>query len=697
MKIPLSWLREYAPYQVETRRLADDLTAAGLAVDAIETVGGETVLDLDITTNRVDCMNVYGVAREVAALYGLPLAPLEVSFVESGAPVGESFDVVIEAKDLCGRFCARLFDVRIGPSPTWLRDRLEQVGIRSISNVVDLTNYVMVEMGQATHAFDLERVPGRQLVVRWSRPGEQLTSLDGVERTLPERVGVIAGRGGEPALALAGVMGGASSEIGEGTRVVALEAAWWEPLAVRRGARALGMHTEASHRFERGADIGAGVDALARFAHLLQKIGGGSVRPGLVERRGDGRPARRLRLHPQRVSALLGTEVPEARQVAILGSLGFGVEEQGGEVSVRVPSWRLDVSGEADLAEEVGRHHGIQKIPSALPPASRPGSLRRSQRRERRIREVLTGVGLTEVVNYAFVAGASLDLPEHARIRLANPLTEEQDTLRGSLVMPGLVGTLRTNLRLGRRDVAIFELGRVFAPGDPAPREERRLALLLSGMTHPQHWSVRPRPFDLFDLKGYLELLFERLGEPLPAFDSGGAAPPFLHPGRAMGLSRGGLPIGYAGALHPEVRGRFELRDEAVVLEIGLDALLEEVPRLARFTALDRFPPVQRDLSILCDETTPAAEIDARVRAAAGERLRSVSLLDRYTGNQVAAGKVSLTVSLRFQDPERTLTSEEVQAAVEQVVRELRSAGFEIRGDRGPEAGATEPGGPGPR
>ncbi len=681
MKIPLGWLREFVPCEVEPQRLADDLTAAGLAVDAVESHGAETVLELDITTNRVDCMNVYGVAREVAALYGLSLRPLDTTASESGPPAQDALDVVIDALDLCGRFCARLFDVRIGPSPAWLRDRLELVGIRSISNLVDLTNYVMVEMGQPSHAFDLARIPGGQLVVRWSRAGERLTTLDGVERTLPGRVGVIAGRGGEPPLALAGAMGGASSEINDDTRVVALEAAWWEPLAVRRGARALGMHTEASHRFERGADVAAGPDALARLAHLLGRIGAGTMRPGLVERHGNGRPSRTLRLRTDRVDRLLGASVPRSRQLAILDSLGFGIAEKGSQITVAVPSWRLDVVGEADLAEEVGRHYGVQRIEPALPAAQRPGSLRRSQRRERRIREVLTGVGLTEVINYAFVPGKQVVAPEHARVRLANPLTEEQDTLRTSLVMPGLLHTLRTNLRLGRRDVAVFELGRVFAPAEPAPREERRLAVLLSGMTHPQHWSTRARPFDLFDLKGFTELLFERLGETAPDVDGSHTAPGYLHPGRSVGLARAGEPIGYAGALHPDVRAAWELRDEPVVLEIRLDRVLEEAPPRVRFAAVDRFPAVERDLSILCDEATPAAEVDARVRAAAGERLRSASLLDRYTGNQVPAGKVSLTVSLRFQDPERTLTSEEVQAAVDDVVRELRAAGFEIRGE----------------
>ena len=247
--------------------------------------------------------------------------------------------------------------------------------------------------------------------------------------------------------------------------------------------------------------------------------------------------------------------------------------------------------------------------------------------------------------------------------------------------MPGLLDTLRTNLRLGRRDAAVFEVGRVFTGEGGAPREERRLAVLLSGSTHPHHWSMRPRPFDLFDIKGVVELLFERLGEPLPELDRETAPPPFLHPGRAVSLTRDGTVVGYAGAVHPDVRTAWELKDEAVVVELGLEGLLDAPAPVVRFTALDRFPPVQRDLSILCDEGTPAAEIDARVRAAAGARLRSVSLLDRYIGNQFPAGKVSLTVSLRFQDPDRTLTSEEVQDAVNGVVRDLRAAGLEIRGE----------------
>jgi phenylalanyl-tRNA synthetase beta chain len=344
-----------------------------------------------------------------------------------------------------------------------------------------------------------------------------------------------------------------------------------------------------------------------------------------------------------------------------------------------VPSWRLDVAGEADLAEEVGRHYGLDKIESTLPPAGRVGGLRRSQRRERRIREILTGVGLTEVVNYAFVPGTELAPAPGAR--LANPLTVEQDTLRTSLVVPGLVATLRHNQRLGRRDVALFEIGRVFLPGAERPREQRRLGLLLSGQWQPRHWSAPARPFDLYDVKGIVELLFARLAEAPPVLERDAPPPPGLHPGRSARLVREGELVGWAGALHPDLRARHELKDEAVVLELDLERLLEAAPRVARFDALDRFPAVERDLSVVCDEAVPAAEIDARVRQAAGRHLRSLSLVDRYTGNQVPPGKVSLTLSLRFQDRERTLTSDEVQQAVESIVRELRSAGHEIRGE----------------
>jgi phenylalanyl-tRNA synthetase beta chain len=668
MKLPVSWLREYVDVRVEPRKLGEDLTMAGLALEGLETDGKDAVLDLDITTNRVDAMNVYGLAREVSVMYGLPLKPLELSFTEKGAPAAASFDVTIEAADLCPRFCGRVLDVRMGPSPAWLRERLEQMGVRPISNVVDLTNYVMLEMGQPSHAFDLAKVEQGRLHVRWAREGERLKTLDGVERTLHPRVGVVAGASGP--LALAGVMGGASSEVSDDTRAVALEAAYWEPLAIRRAARSLGMHTEASHRFERGADPEGTVVATARIAHLLEKIGAGTTRPGLVDRVAAPKARRIVRLRASRVRAVLGIDVPGEKAKAILTGLGFDVTaEEAGTLRLEAPTWRSDIAREDDVVEEVGRHYGLDKIPSSLPPAAAVGGLRPAQAEERKIREILVGAGCTEVVNYAFEAPTG----EEA-VALANPLAEDQSVLRTSLV-PGLVKALDENARHGRKDVAIFEIGRVFAPGSPRPREERHLGILLAGSELVRHWSGKAREFDFYDLKGIVELVVERLGrEPLQLarLDD---VPSFLHPGQSAQILRDGSKVGFLGMFRPDFRP-----GGAGVLELGLD-FAGEPPSPERFRALPRFPGVDRDLSIVVDAATESADLERRIRAAAGKALVAVAVADRYDRPPVPPGKVSLLLSLRYEDRERTLTGEEVQASLDKVIRELRAAGFDIRGE----------------
>ena len=678
MKVPLSWLREFVEVKAEPARLGEDLTLAGFALDGLETSAGDAILDLDITTNRVDCMNVYGIAREVSALYGVPLRPLPIDHGESGPTAETALSVTVEAPDLCPRFCARVLDVKLGPSPAWMRDRLEAVGVRPINNVVDLTNYVMLEMGHPSHAFDLARIPKGELRVRWARAGERLTTLDGAERTLGPRIGAVAGP--EEPLALAGIMGGASSEVSEATRVVALEAAYWQPLAIRRAAKALGMHTEASHRFERGADPEGSVAATARIAHLLAKIGAGTARPGLIDRVAAATPRRRARLRPARVERVLGLPVPEARCRQILGGLGFGVGgAAGGTMSVEIPTWRGDVSREEDLIEEIGRHHGLARIPSTLPPARGAEGLRRHQAREREIRTTLVGAGLNEVINYAFVSSAATR--PGPRLALANPIAADQDVLRTSLVVPGLLTTLRTNLRHGRPDLSVFELGRVFAPAGGPPREERRLAILLAGAFGSIHWSSKPRPADFFDLKGILEALGRRLGIGAIEVIPGGPLSDVVHPGQGALVRLGGETIGHAGALHPDLTRAWELRDEAFVAEVGLEAVLERGLEPVRFVPLPRFPAVGRDLSVVCGATQPAGEIVERVRRSGGERLRSVTVTDRYEGEPLPRGKVSLTLSLRYQDPGRTLTSEEIQESVNAVIRDLRSVGAEVRGE----------------
>jgi phenylalanyl-tRNA synthetase beta chain len=675
MRVPLSWLAEFIDLP-EARRVADDLTMVGLAVEGMETRGDDTILDLDVTTNRVDCMNVYGVARELSAIYGKALRPLDVRLSETGPPAAESLRVDVEAPDLCPRFCARVLDVRIGPSPEWIRDRLEAVGVRPINNVVDLTNYVMMEMGQPSHAFDLERIPERRLRVRWARDGERLTTLDGVERTLSGRAGVVAGP--DQPLALAGIMGGASSEVSDDTRVVALEAAYWEPVAIRRAAKSFGMHTEASHRFERGADPNGTVVATARIGHLLQTIGAGSARPGLIDQHPAPRPRRKVFLHPARVSALLGTDVPDDRAREILTRLGFAASDrQATGIPFDVPSWRGDVTREVDLVEEVGRHHGLDKVPATLPPANRREGLRRWQTRERALRDLLVGAGLVEVINYAFVPRGEV---EAEAVELANPISEQQVALRTSLV-PGLLSNLAANRRRGSREVRLFELGRVFASRNGgAPAESMRLGLLLAGDAGEAHWSRRARPGDFFDLKGLLEVVSDRLGARDLEF-ADGPLPEFVHPGKAAALQLGGQEVGYIGALHPAAAETRDLRDEVLVGELELERILAAQPAPVRMRSLARFPAVTRDLSIICGADTPAAELAEVARRAAGPLLRSVSLVDRYEGEQIPAGKVSLSLQLVYQDPDRTLTGAEVQESVDAVAGALRGRGAEIRAE----------------
>jgi phenylalanyl-tRNA synthetase beta chain len=680
MRVLLSWLGEHVDVPVEPKRLAEDLTLLGLAVDALDETDGDAILDLDITTNRVDCMNVYGVAREVSVLYDRPLRPLVVDFAESGPPAPESLRVTVEAEDLCPRFCGRVLDVRPGPSPAWVRHRLEAAGVRPISNLVDLTNYVMMEMGHPSHAFDLARVPKGELRVRWSREGEQLTTLDGVSRTLTGRVGVVAGP--EAPLALAGIMGGASSEVSDETRVVALEAAYWNPLAIRRAAKGLGMHTEASHRFERGADPEGPQLATARLAHLLTKIGAGSARPGLIDRSSLGPGRRGTRLRSGKIQAVLGIDVPPAASDRILRGLGFAVLPAGaGEHSVEIPTWRGDVTREVDLVEEVARHYGIGRIPTTLPPAERLEGLRPGQRRERAARSYLVGAGLTEVINHSFVAAPSSALAPGAGPALANPLAEGQAVLRASLVIPGLLDSLRLNRRRGRRDVRVFEMGRVFLADGEQTREERRLAVLLAGAREPLHWGSRVRSADLFDAKGLVEGLLRRLGLGPAEYASTEAAPEFLHPRRSALVRSAGRAAGYLGALHPEVAEAAEARDEVIVAELDLDWILDGRPAPARVRPMPRFPASSRDLSIVCSSELSAEALLGSIRSTAGSLLESVALIDRYEGAQVPEGRVGVTVSLVFLDPDRTLTREEVQERVDAVVRTLGAMGAEIRGD----------------
>jgi len=677
MKIPVSWVRDFVDLKVEAEQLADDLTSIGLACDGIEKFGAEAVLDLDITTNRVDAMNMYGVAREAATFYGLPLKPLDLGFRESGAPSSDALRVVIEAPELCPRFAARVFDVRVGPSPSWLKDRLELAGHRSISNIVDLSNYVMLEMGQPTHAFDLTRLSGAVLKARMASKGEVVKTLDGVDRTLTAAMGVVADDAG--GLAIAGVMGGASSEISDRTTTVALEAAYWNALLIRRAAKALGMHTDASHRFERGADPAAGPVAIARFANLAGKGSMGTARPVLIQAEGAQIAPRRITLDLGHADARLGTRVPGKESRTTLTRLGFEIKEPESAASptwdVLIPTWRSDCTREVDLIEEVGRHHGLMKIAPTVPPSRRAASLTPAQRTERQLKALLSGLGYREALHVNFVSSAKCDPSQGAVVKIANPLSVDQDALRTSLVMPGLLEALERNQRHGARDIQFFETGRTFSPSPEGPTETPRLALLLSGTT-PRGWAGQPRPLDFFDMKRTLEeLLGQRPGTSMVLDPMG--APPFLHPGRSAVIRLDGQVRGYVGEVHPDTIAAFSLKDRPVVAEI---LLLAPASSSAVFKVPSRFPGVVRDLSILAPTSASARDVLALAKEKAGPSARQVTLIDRFEGAGVPAGQVSLTLSFLFQDDVRTLSSEEVESSMETVRSSFSKAGYSVRG-----------------
>jgi phenylalanyl-tRNA synthetase beta chain len=681
MKIPVSWIKDFVDLRVEPQKLADDLTSIGLACDGIEMFGPEAVLDLDITTNRVDAMNMFGVAREAAAFYALPLKPLDLDFSESGVAASEALYVEIEAPELCPHFAARVLDVHVAPSPPWLKDRLELAGHRSINNIVDLSNYVMLEMGQPTHAFDLAKLRGSLLKARMAVSGEIVKTLDDVERTLGPTMGVVADA--EGALAVAGIMGGASSEISPETRCVALEAAYWNPLLIRRAAKALGMHTDASHRFERGADPKAGPTAIERFAHLAGKSAMGTARPVLIQAQGAEIKPRRLTLNLGHVDARLGARIaPEAARTT-LASLGFqvapGEGSPGGELvwEIETPSWRGDCTREVDLIEEVGRHHGLMKIVPTVPPSRRAAGLTPEQRTERDLKALLSGLGYREALHSNFVSSGRCDPSRGDLVMVSNPLSIEQNALRTSLVMPGLLEALERNQRHGARNVLFFETGRTFSPSTDGPIETSRLALLASGAT-ARSWARKPRALDFFDLKRTVEQILGRFTNGNAVYDRAGA-PPFLHPGRGVTIRLDGRARGYLGEVHPDTIAAFSLKDRPVVAEIELEALSRRVS--VGFVPFSRFPEVARDLTVLVPAGTSSDEILAIAKSRAGAMARAVEVVDVFSSEELQKlGQVSATLSLRFGDDTRTLASEEVESAVDAVRNSFGSSGLRANG-----------------
>jgi phenylalanyl-tRNA synthetase beta chain len=684
MRLLVSWLRDFVDVDESAEELAEQVGLRGFEVASVEPFGDDdAVIDFEVTANRPDCLSVIGLAREVATIYDrpmtlpstaagarLPLAPLTTG-------TSDRVRVSIDAPDLCPRYAAALADVTVDASPAWMATRLQAAGIRPISSIVDLTNYVLIELGHPMHAFDLDALAGPDIRVRLAAPGETITTLDGTARTLGPDMLVVADR--DRPQAVAGVMGGAASEVSSRTRRVLFESAYFSPASVRRTGKRLNVRTEASARFERGTDIAAPVVALQRLAALMQHVGTGHIVGPVVDVYPTPRPPRQIHLRRTRLAQILGIAVPDANVVRILIGLGLGVAPVPDGWDVTAPTFRVDLHREIDLIEEVGRHDGFDRLAATFPVVTAPAPPPDPRiPRDRLVRHVLMGSGLSEAVTFGFIdaktAARFAATDARPAVTLENPLSAKFDTLRPSLV-PGLVDAMAHNRRHGRDDVRLFEIGTRFSPDG----ETRAVGLAWTGSATPLHWSGAARDVDFFDIKGVVQTLcralnvavrFERLQQP------------FLGRGHAASVvgvegPAAGVRLGLIGQLAPGVADASGLprQDRVFVAELNLD-LMQRAQRVDHegTAPLPRFPFVVRDLSIVVDATLPAAIIRDTILAAGDDGsapLVGATFFDRYQGKGVPENTVSLSVRLTFQALDRTLTDGDVQHSVDAILAAL--------------------------
>jgi phenylalanyl-tRNA synthetase beta chain len=672
MRLPVEWIREYAPIEAGPEEIAERLTMAGLEVEETAESDLGAVLDIKVTPNRGDCLSVVGVARELAAAHNVPLKPLPVE-ATSDAGGADLVKVTIEDPELCPRYAARVIrNVKVGPAPQWIQDRVTAAGMRPINNIVDVTNYVMLETGQPLHAFDYEKVRDRHIVVRRATEGETLTTLDGVERTLTSEMLVIADPSGP--VALAGVMGGADSEMSEDTTTVLLESAHFHPRAPRRTARALDMRTEASYRFERTVDPAGAAAAADRACQLIAQIGAGEPAPGIVDMQPIPPVTRVVTVRAARVAAMLGYDVGASRVVDALTRLGFQVDGGPAEaMRVRIPSWRQDIVREIDLVEEVGRVLGYEHIPETLPKGeTTQGGDSEWSRFAERVREALAGAGLWEIVGHSLRPDSLLDAADAGADRrtIRKPLADLTG-LRQS-VLPGLVDVLERNARRGQSPLAFFEVGRVFR----GERENTEIGGILAGPLSSPFWQKdgRGQTADFYTARGVVERLLAALRAADVRFEP--VADPRFHPGRAATVLAGHQAVGVVGELHPRHTANLSTRERVLAFTLDFEALQDLSARAAAFEQPSAFPSVARDLAPRVSRQVPFGTIQESVRALGIGILEAFALRDVYEGAPLPEGTCSLTLSFTFRAPERTLTDEEVNDALARIRTALeQSAG----------------------
>jgi len=640
----------------------------------------DTVLEVAITPNRGDCLSVLGLAREIAALYGLKLHRPRIRLREQGEPASARITVAIEDADACARYSARYIEgVRLAASPTWMQRRLLAAGLRPINNIVDVTNYVMLERGQPLHAFDYDRLPAPRIVVRRAGTTGSIRTLDERDRTL-EPGDLLITTGAEP-VAIAGVMGGANSEVAPQTRNILLESAWFDPSTVRATGRRLGLRSEASYRFERGVDVEGVLPALDRAAALIAELSGGRIARGVVEAYPSPRRPVVIDLRVPRVEFLLGLPVSRSEAAATLHRLGAKVRAKSPRVlSVEPPSFRHDLEREIDLVEEIIRLLGYGQVPTTLPTTEMQGGARPAQSDwERDLRQFLAAQGFHEMVMWSFATARSNDLfrgigvPTTEPVRIRNPVVTEDAELRFSLC-PGLVQAVRTNLNFGESSVAAFAVGKVFWMAD-RPAEGHRLAAVLSGAPPEIDLSGKQRSLDFLDVKGALESVLARLRVlDRVRWERPGEGQMTFHPGKSALAVVDGHPVAVVGALHPESESELGLEQPCWLFELDLDGVLEYVSDRPIFTDLPRFPVVVRDVAVVTEADFPSDQVVRFVRGWNRQVVDRVELFDEYTGAPIPEGKKSLAYSIAYRAADRTLTDDEVNRLHQALLADLRAA-----------------------
>jgi phenylalanyl-tRNA synthetase beta chain len=700
MKLLPHWLREFVDLKVDDRQLADDLTLAGVAVESVRQQDGQTIFEMDITTNRPDAMNHYGVARECSALYDIPLKPIKPKLPQA-RPAPKPFPIEIQDEKGCGRYTARVIrGVKIAPSPARILDRLKIEDHNGVSNAVDASNYTLMEMGHPTHAFDLDKLEGGKIIVRRARQGEILKTLDGVERKLHPEDLIIADAA-KP-VGLAGIMGGLDTAISDSTKNILIESAWFDPAAVRKSARYHGMHTDASHIFERGADWGATPLACDRVAELVLQSAGGELEGDPVDAIARHVVRHSIYLRQREITRLLGQDIPESVIVRILRRLGFvpssidpgllkkihllnvaregetAVAEEQPSWGVELPTWRLDIEREIDLIEEIARIYGYDKFANTLPSFSGGVIELPDAGKEAKVRSELLALGYNEALSPTFTAPSDAQaFSSVVAVPLANPLSEEQSIMRPSL-LSGMLGMLAWNLNRGTTDVRLFEMGHVFSAYAEEQTQERKMICLgATGNAVGPSVHGPARAFSFFDLKGDVTSLLNAFEAHNLYFDAHTSE--YYHPGRSARVVADGQTMAQFGQLHPDVAAARKLKQEIYVAEIHLDRLFQFPLRVPRYQPLSRFPAVDRDFSFLFNDSVTFEQIHSAVRALNITELQSFQPAEIFRGGSVAPGKYSVLLRAQFQSAERTLRDDEVSHWSAQIIRTLEALGGTIR------------------